>query len=103
VVFCKLKASARPGPRARTVSPAPHGETYTYLVDKLWVVEEIVPDGNLVLRTRRGKRHIVAADDARMHPASWWERLRFWGRFPQIQHEGAAPSASGVAPRDRSS
>ena len=97
VVFQKLKASSRPGPRAKIVSPAPHGETYTYLVDKLWIVEEVRGDGMLVLRTRRGKRHVVAANDARMHPPTWWQRLRFRGRFPRLQSADAPAAADADA------
>lgn len=93
MVFQKQKASTRPGPRAKLVSPAPHGEIYVYLVDKLWIVEEVRPDGTLVLRTRRGKRHVVAADDERMRPPTLWERLRFRGRFPRLQ-----PADAGVSP-----
>ena len=83
VVYRATKFSAHPGPRAEDIAPSEHGEQYSYLVDKYWVVEEVLPDGQLRLRTRRGKQHILPAADPRLRHANWWERLMRRGRFPQ--------------------
>jgi hypothetical protein len=80
VIYVKGKHSSSPGPRAKHVWPAPAGETYTYTVDKLWVVAR-EEDGKLILRTRRGKEHLVAQDDPHLRKPSVWERVRYRGRF----------------------
>ena len=63
VIYKKSKYSTQPGPRAKNVSPAQSGDKYAYTVDKFWVVADVLEDGRLVLRTRRGKEHTVGADD----------------------------------------
>jgi hypothetical protein len=80
VVYTKEKYSSSPGPRAKHVWPAPAGETYTYTVDKLWLVVG-EQDGKLLLKTRRGKEHLIAPDDPHLRRPSLWERVRFRGRF----------------------
>ena len=59
VVYRMKKFTVRPGPRAKQIQPAEHGDFYDYIVDKFWIVEEVLNDGRLILRTRRGKKHIV--------------------------------------------
>ena len=44
VVYRKTKHSTHPGPRARSINPNPNGDEYTYLVDKYWVVEDVLSD-----------------------------------------------------------
>ena len=95
VVYCKEKVSTRPGPRARDVHPAERGDDYSYRVDKFWTVVEIRNDGRLVLRTRRGKLHVLDADDPHLRPASLWERLRFRGRFPGTDEEDEGEDGDG--------
>lgn len=85
VVFRMSKHSTEPGPRATDIHPAPHGDTYSYLVNKYWTVAEVHTSGEVLLVTRRGKRHLVAADDPRLRPARWWERLLYRHRFPGVQ------------------
>lgn len=85
VVYTKTKYSTNPGPRARSVQPARQGDGYNYTVDKFWLVDEVLDDGQLQLRTRRGKTNTVAADDPNLRRASWWERLLYGGRFPRLQ------------------
>lgn len=87
VIYTRDKYSNRPGPRAKNVSPTPHGETYAYQVDKFWVVNEFLPDGSIVLQTRRGKNHVVSSDDPRLRKASWWERLIYSSRFPEVSSQ----------------
>jgi len=85
VIYRKTKYSTHPGPRAQHVSPAQHGEKYAYTVDKFWVVSDVLDDGRLVLKTRRGKEHVVDADDHDLHRANWWERLIYRSRFTLVQ------------------
>jgi hypothetical protein len=82
VIFRISKKSTDPGPRARDVHPAEHGEDYSYIVDKFWTVAEVLSDGTVKLVTRRGKQHIIALDDPRLRPARWWERWLYRNRFP---------------------
>lgn len=87
VIYRKTKYSDHPGPRARRVSPAPNGDEYIYLVDKFWIVEEIQPDGKIVLRTRRGKQHTISSDDPNLRKARLWERYWFRSRFDAMLQE----------------
>lgn len=84
VIFRMGKCTTHPGPRAKEVSPAPHGEYYRYVVDKFWVVARVLEDHNLVVRTRRGKEHLVRDSDPRLRRPSWWERLMYKDRFPRL-------------------
>lgn len=81
VIYRKTKFSTHPGPRAQEVTPTPHGDEYVYQVEKFWVVIEARHDGTLLLRTRRGKEHVVRADDPNLRRANWWERWRHGERF----------------------
>ena len=92
VVYHKTKFGPRPGRRAKEVSPAPAGDLYSYVVEKYWVVVETLPDGRLRLRTRTGKEHVVASNDANLRPARWWER---WLRRDRFR---AAEQAAGGTP-----
>ena len=82
VVYRKQKSSLRPGPHARNIQPAPHGDSYSYFVEKFWRVIAVEPDNTLVVCTRKGKQHTIAADDLNLRRAHWWEWLLFWHRFP---------------------
>jgi hypothetical protein len=93
VVYRKQKASPAPGPRARQVTPAEKGEVYHYLVDKYWVVCQVRAEGNVLLRTRRGKTHVVRSDDPRLRRARWWERWFLAARFPRLDEKGRDPSS----------
>ena len=84
VIFRACKTSIHPGPRAQDVHPAEHGDYYSYQVDKYWAVSEVHSDGSVKLVTRRGKHHIVAADDPRLRAARWWERWLYRDRFPTV-------------------
>jgi hypothetical protein len=93
VVYRKLKASPRPGPRAEEIVPTPRGEDYVYEVDKFWTVVEQRDDNTIVLLTRTGKRHVVPCDDPHLRRASWWERWRFASRFPKLPGTPTSDSA----------
>jgi hypothetical protein len=84
VVFRQSKYTAHPGPRAQDVQATEHGDCYNYFVDKYWIVDDILPDGGLRLRTRRGKTHIVRPDDTNLRLASLWDRLRHRTRFIEL-------------------
>jgi hypothetical protein len=87
VVYRKQKSSLHPGPHAKDIKPAPHGDLYSYLVEKFWRVVAVQPDHMLIVRTRKGKQHTIPANDPNLRRTHWWERLLFWYRFP--------PRASG--------
>ncbi len=81
VVVARQKFSTSPGPRAREVSPASSGDSYSYIVDKFWLVKSC-EDGELRLLTRTGKEHVISADDFRVRKPTIWERLFSRTRFP---------------------
>ncbi len=58
------------------------GDDYSYLVDKFWMVAEVLPNNQLRLVTRRGKYRVISAADPLLHKAGWWQRFRNRGRFP---------------------
>ena len=82
VIYVVTKRSTRPGPRAESIHPATHGDTYQYRVKKFWRVVQILDNGRLELRTRGGKRHVRDADDLNLCRPSLLERLLFRRRFP---------------------
>jgi hypothetical protein len=82
VVYRVRKCTSRPGPRAKQIQPAKRGDFYSYVVDKFWIVERVLDGGKLLLKTRRGKMHVVNADDTNLHLAHWWERIAHRQRFP---------------------
>lgn len=84
VIYRKTKHSQDPGPRAAAVTPSRFGDSYGYFVDKFWVVVENQDPETLVVMTRRGKRLTIPADDPNLRAASWFDRIRYWGRFPSI-------------------
>lgn len=85
VIYRKQKVSASPGPRAQQTAPAAKGETYNYVVEKYWVVHEVLSENQVRLRTRRGKTHDVDLDDPRLRKARWWERLLLSDRFLRVE------------------
>ncbi len=96
VVYAQKKQSPAPGPRAKNINPSQYGELYSYQVDKYWVVAEVKNIGELVLKTRRGKEHVVLSDDIRLRKARWWERFFLKARFPIL--EICSPPSSASAP-----
>lgn len=81
VIYTREKHSLSPGPRAKNIAPSPHGELYSYEVDKYWIVREVKGD-ELVLETRKGKSHVVSNNDRRLRKAKWWERFFMSSKFP---------------------
>lgn len=82
IIYRMRKHTSRPGPRARAIDPERQGNYYTYEVEKFWVVDEVNEDGTVLAVTRRGKKHVIDPSDPQVRRASWWERLRWAGRFP---------------------
>jgi hypothetical protein len=85
VVYHAQKVSTHPAPHAVDVEPSSNGDDYSYAVDKFWRVDEVLPDGQIVVRTRRGKRRTISASDPALRPVSWWEWFFCWHRFPPVE------------------
>jgi hypothetical protein len=83
IIYRLSKHSSHPTPRAVAVWPEPKGESYSYEVEKYWVVAKVQPDGRIIAMTRRGKSRTIHGDDPALRRARWWERLFFAGRFPE--------------------
>ncbi|GIW78837.1 MAG: hypothetical protein KatS3mg105_0644 [Gemmatales bacterium] len=95
VVYRKHKFTSHPGPRAKHIAPAPHGDSYSYLVDKFWIVTELSENQKeMVLMTRTGKKHRVSVDDPNVRHANWWERLFLRHRFPKLPAAAQSDAAS---------
>lgn len=85
VVYRMSKYSSHPGPRAQHVHPMAKGENFSYVVDKFWIVAAIEDDGQLRLRTRTGKEHLVTPSDRNLRRANFWERWFKRNRFPELE------------------
>ena len=68
-IYRKSKVSDSPGSRAKNVTPSKKGDSYTYTVDKYWVVNDC-----LLLVTLRGKEHLVSLGDIALRKPWFWER-----------------------------
>jgi hypothetical protein len=75
VVFQKRKHGSHPGPRARHLRPAPAGEDYDSVIDMYWVVDRVLDDDRLLLRTPGGKLHEIATVDPDLRRLSLRERV----------------------------
>lgn len=84
VIFRRKKITTHPGPRAKEVQAAPHGDDYYYFVDKFWIVAQVMGEDKLLLQTRRGKQHIIHRDDPQLRHASLWDRIVHRRRFTSI-------------------
>ncbi|MCC9654322.1 hypothetical protein [Rhodopirellula halodulae] len=86
-IYRKSKRGKVPGPRASRVKPNLKGDTYNYVVEKFWMVDEVHLDGTLTMRTTRGKTHRIGADDPNLSRPSWFARLRWRERFVAIESQ----------------
>lgn len=84
VVYRKTKHSLRPGPRASEIWPQPHGEGYTYQVEKFWRVREVRDDGKVIVYTRGGKQHAFDPADFNLHKPGWLKYLIWRHKFPPV-------------------
>ncbi|MBL8814213.1 MAG: hypothetical protein JNM43_28855 [Planctomycetaceae bacterium] len=96
VIYTVSKQSPTPGPRARAIQPSEYGEDYTYVVDKFWMVSELVGDNQVQIITRRGKTRTVSIDDPLLRKAGWWQRFRYRDRFPSPE---SLQSTTAAAPQ----
>ncbi|MEZ6060234.1 MAG: hypothetical protein R3C19_07735 [Planctomycetaceae bacterium] len=96
VIYHKTKHSTTPGPRASDVQPARNGDTYSYTVDKFWIVRDVLSDGTVIAETRRGKRHHIKPGDPLLKRASFLQRLMYRSRFSalaaRVENEQVAAS-----------
>lgn len=86
-IYRKSKRSTHPGERAFEIKANVKGETYAYVVDKFWVVDAVLEDGTIVLKTARGKKHHIAPDDRNLVRPNLWTRLRWTERFLSIANQ----------------
>ena len=84
IVYRKQKVSAHPSARAYDIHPAGQGETYSYCVDKFWVVKDVLRDGRIVVLTRTQKEHYLEPHDPNLRKAGLMARLRYRNRFPHL-------------------
>ena len=84
VVVRKSKQTTHPGPRAKHIDAAPKGDYYSYVVDKFWIVVDVLSNGRVVLKTRRGKTHVMDPNDPQLRHATLWDRLLHRRRFNQL-------------------
>ena len=78
VVFRKAKFTPHPGQRAQKIRPTANGDDYCYVVEKFWIV------ANVMLPTRRGKTHVIDAQDPNLRHATLWDRIRHRAHFNQL-------------------
>lgn len=84
-VYRKSKRGANPGRRAAQVVASSKGETYRYLVDKFWVVDDVLPDGKLRLVTAKGKVHVIESDDPNLRRPGLLQRFLWRERFAMVE------------------
>src|SRR6202451_2309884 len=84
IVYRKTKFSPLPGARAHHITASDKGENYTYLVDKYWVVADVLDDGRVLAKTRRGKLNYVRSDDPNLRRAGLIESLIHRDLFPSL-------------------
>ncbi len=85
VVYRKQKHTTHPGPRAQQVHATKKGDYYTYVVEKFWVVGQVLASGRLLLQTRRGKTHLVENSDPNLRRANLWDRIRYPSRIAELE------------------
>ena len=85
VVFRTRKCNPQPSTRAQNIRAAKNGDDYYYVVEKCWVVADVLDSGKLLLKTRRGKCHLIDEDNPQLRPASIWDRIRYRDRFNQLR------------------
>lgn len=84
-VYRKSKQGINPGRRAAQIMASPKGEMYGYVVDKFWVVDDVLEDGKLRLVTARGKTHTIDCDDPNLRKPGLLQKLLWRERFVQVQ------------------
>jgi|SRR6476620_3230364 len=82
IVYRMQETSSCPSPDAIDVYPSEHGESYDYLANKYWRVEEVLEDGSIVALTPLMEHHYLRRNDPNLRKANLIERLRYANRFP---------------------
>jgi len=90
VVYRKPKHTTHPGRRAKEIQPTPKGDYYAYVVDKFWIVRKVLANGSLLLETRRGKTHVVDANDPNLRRSTMLDRIRYRSRLAQFRQGNSA-------------
>ena len=92
-VYRKTKRSVSPGRRAAQVFACQKGESYSYVVDKFWVVESVLPGDQVRLRTARGKTHIIDTQDPNLRRPGLIQRILWRERFRVVEKQlGESPN-----------
>ena len=85
VVYCKTKYGNHPSRRAKNIVASESGDGYSYSIDKFWLVENVLADGQLLLQTRGGKQHLIDENDPNLRLATLWDRICNCACFKQIR------------------
>ena len=64
---------------------ASKGDSYTYVVEKFWIVDRVTADNQVCLRTARGKTNFVALNDPNLRRPSWLQRFIWRARFRAVE------------------
>jgi hypothetical protein len=76
ILYHDQESSDHPEPGARDISPAPRGDAYSYLIDRLWRVKRVNPDGSIEATGPKGHVHHLDAHDPHIEKAGWLRRRR---------------------------
>lgn len=93
VVYVQDQYSSHPGPLAKNVLATIKGELYQYQTEQYWIVQRVLPNGLLEVRTDEQQLRLVAASDAHLRPATLREKLFGWPPFGHSQRRAASDDA----------
>jgi hypothetical protein len=79
ILYREQESSDHPEPGAHDISPAPRGDAYSYLVDRLWRVTRVNRDGSLEATGSNGRVHRLPPHDRHIEKVGWLRR-RLLGR-----------------------
>ena len=74
----------------RTSRPRPTAISTATSSKSLGSSSRVQDDGKLLLKTRRGKTHVVEPSDPNLRHATLWDRLRYRTRFAELRETAAA-------------
>jgi hypothetical protein len=84
IVYRVQETSSCPSPDAIDVYPSERGESYCYLEEKYWRVEEVLEDGSILALTPLMEHQYVRPNDPNLRRANLIERVRYAARFPSL-------------------